>query len=245
MIISFREGCSGCWLAQLLICHYPILAKIRHDGHVIDFENIFFLQTEGIIDCSKKYNNQTIIVTHSTDYKLLHSLWPNYSIIQIRPVTKIFKAISLMFHKKYQNALTTPIDHIHCNIKEYYNFYTTDPMPPTEMGRILDFGKLDNVEYLEKELNLKLNDHQLKYLNDYWELQKSITSLDESKLTEYMSKQELLDMFPIEPTPFNLALYIFLYEKLNNLIEAQRIWSIEQISNHSTWSELTSLMEYQ
>ena len=60
-----------------------------------------------------------------------------------------------------------------------------------------------------------------------------------------ISKEELLSGFSGQPTKFNLATYIFIYEKMNNILESQRTWTVDDVTDSTTWKQLLHLMVYQ
>lgn len=239
MIISYREGCSGGWLAQLLICDRPMHARFQQDLDAFYLDNIYDVNDWNVNVKRKYYKGQKVLVGHLTNYKLVKELWPEETIYRIKPVTKVFKAISLMFHKKYK---VNNIDYIVKCISEYYQLYESDQEP--DYVRVLDFGQLDRCQYLQDMFNITLNSYQKDLLKDYWDLQQPFDPLDESLLKEHITKEELKDIF-FNNTAFNLAAYIFIYEKLNNLQESQRLWTIDAVDTSWSWDRLLDTMEYQ
>ena len=256
MIISWREGCSGSFLTQLLLCDKPTKPFFQ----MLPFDLRDKTHAIGPDAMQEEYAGQSIIVGHLTDYELLRKDWPDHPIYRISPVTQIFKAISLQFHKKWNHQPLWPhqtpdagpistkgvdVDIILGNIKEYYELHTTDPVPNVPNGYTVDFGQLDNREYIEKMFNIKLNQYQQELLQGYWKLQEPIVPLDETIIKENISKEELLSGFSGQPTKFNLATYIFIYEKMNNILESQRTWTIDDVTDSTTWKQLLHLMVYQ
>ena len=93
--------------------------------------------------------------------------------------------------------------------------------------------------------NIKLNQYQQELLQGYWKLQEPIVPLDETIIKENISKEELLSGFSGQPTKLNLATYVFIYEKMNNILESQRTWTIDDVTDSTTWKQLLHLMVYQ
>lgn len=249
MIISFREGCSGNWLAQLLVLNKEQKVFFRQDlGGMNVPKKIFHFDGNEISHCFDAKNNNVkdthkIITCHSTEYDLLHRLWPDREIIRISPITKIFRAIALSYYKTHLQ--THDIDLAFQYIKDYYVLHTVkDKLPMATEGRIIDFGGIDNVQYIEENFNLRLTDSQKIFLKRYWKLQYQVQPLDENKLSRQISKLSLFDIFNKKISAFNFACYIFIYELENNLLESQRLWTINELNINCSWQDLLTLMEY-
>ena len=249
MIISFREGCSGNWLATLLtLNNMHIDAEFRQDGdgtripeNVFHFDGNATYQTVQSVD---QYNGEKFITCHSTDYKLLREIYPKKTIIRITPKTKIFQSISAAFYKLGPGDTAT-VDLAHEYISDYYKIFTyKDPLPELENSYIIDFGELSQIDSLTQicktRFDVELKDNHIKFFNDYWSLQKEI--VEESQLFFGISKDQLLILFDKKNSVFDRACFIYFYEKFNNLVEHQRKWSIDHVPD--TILELSNFMEY-
>ena len=87
---------------------------------------------------------------------------------------------------------------------------------------------------------VELKPNQIKFLNEYWSLQKFVVS--EQDLYKGISTRSLLEYFSKENTIFNLACFIFVYELINEITESQRLWSINDVP--ATLEELSHIMKY-
>lgn len=251
MIISFREGCSGNWLAQLLVtdCKQDVFFRQDIKERIIPQKVLHFDGNHDVSDCYRVKNefpdheSYEIITCHSFDYKVLRESWPNRRIIRIVPKTNILRAISLAYYKLH--SLVYNVDQAFQYIKNYYFLHTIkDKLPTLENSSIIDSGMLDDPKYIEEYFNICLSGDQKTFLTKYWNLQYKVQPLDENKLFDFISKEELLTIFNKEITAFNFACYIFAYELKNGLSEGQRTWTIDDINLSYSWQDLLNLMEY-
>jgi hypothetical protein len=249
MIISYREGLSGRWLAEFLLIDDKVpsvyyrqdidgsnrpSSVFHYDGH-IDSQSY---------DARLRYKNQKIITCHSTNYELMRDLWPDKKIIRIIPQTKIFQAIASAFYKLGPKKDVT-IDHAFEYIKDYYNLHKhIDKIPKINNSDLIDFGELTEFDKLSKisknVFNVELNGYHNIFFTKYWELQKIV--VDEKLLYPNMTKENLLKIYSKIEDSFHIACFIFIYEKLNNLQENQRCWSIDSIPLN--YNQLINLMKY-
>ena len=251
MIFSYREGCSGSWLAELLTLTKYRPIYFRQDRQDVDLENIpaEVLHFDGNFDdqcrpARKIFTNQKIVTCHSVNYNLLRELWPDKVIYRLVPKTMIFRSIALAYYKL--GAETSNVDSAFQYIKDYYDLHTIlDHKPTLPNSFIINFGDLDSAACIENTFNIKLANYQIEFLKDYWLLQYQVQPVDESKLVINISKEQLLTIFNKEINAFNFACYIFVYEMQNNLLEQQRMWTIDDVTTSMSWQELIDLMEYQ
>lgn len=249
MILTFREGCSGNWLASLIVMGPSgATASFRQDidgskvpDDVFHFNGNHDSQT---VESVGSYEGQSIITCHSTNYELLQKVYPNRHIIRITPRTKMLQSIAAAFYKLGPGDNTT-VDMAFEYIKDYYNIHTVrDPLPHVENSSIIDFGEMTELPTFAKickqYFDIVLDEKRIKFFNDYWDLQKKV--LDESKLEPNISKQQLLNLFVDDGGVFNRAAYIYLYERLNNIPEERRTWTINEVPD--SLEELASLMSY-
>ena len=80
----------------------------------------------------------------------------------------------------------------------------------------------------------------MQFANNYWSIQKFV--VDDTKIYNGITKDNLLSIFSKEESIFNLACFIFVYEKYNSLLEIQRQWSIDFVPNNLI--ELATVMKY-
>jgi hypothetical protein len=251
MIISFCEGCSGHWLGILLSFddNFQTTAKFKQDADQINIKKskiftCFGEFDEDLIRHKRNYRNEKIIVSHSTNYNLLRQLWPDEIIYRIRPKTKIFKSIALCFLKKTE-VHSTSVDKILHTINRYYQSHLDDNLEPMLPNTYtIDFGQLSNPLYIEQIFNITLSDNQLNFLKDYWELQQNVEPVSERDLKKFITKEELYSIFSKEISAYNLAIFIHIYESMNDLKEQSRLWTIDDISESLPLLDLLDIMKY-
>jgi hypothetical protein len=252
MIITDREGCSGSWLAELLLLgdNYSdayfrqdrkngklnVPDQVLHgDGHT----------DEDLVYMHSLYTGQKIVRFHNTNYKLIRQYWPDDTIIRIVPDTGLYQSIAASFYKT-KLAPTNSIDDAYQYIKTYYNLHKfQDPRPRgIDNCLVIDYGSLYELESLkelcEQVFNVTLKDNHIDFFNRYWVLQEFV--VDERLLYTGIDKIELFRHFNKQPTFFNLACYIFVYELMNGITEDQRLWTID--SAPQTFSLLLDFMRY-
>ena len=245
MILTYREGCSGSWFAELLTLNHntrPVFFRQDRNNGMPNFpSNVLHFDgniDSHVSDAKKKYSNQKIITCHNMNYGLLRETWPEKNIIRIHPVTGIFQCISASFHKMGLNNVNS-VDLAFEYIKDYYEKYKTDVLPDV----ILNYGDLSNLEKLKpitRALGVELQDNHMQFANNYWSIQKFV--VDDTKIYNGITKDNLLSIFSKEESIFNLACFIFVYEKYNSLLEIQRQWSIDFVPNNLI--ELATVMKY-
>jgi hypothetical protein len=247
MILTYREGCSGSWLAELLtLGDKTATALFRQDvdgtnqpDTVMHFDG-GESDKETILAHQQRYSNQQILTCHSANYKLLRQLYPNRRIIRIVPITSIFQCIASAYYKFAGPSYLT-VNYTFEYIKDYYKIHTeSDPRPTIEQSQVIDYGRLNTVSYINDMFCVELKPNQIKFLNEYWSLQKFVVS--EQDLYKGISTRSLLEYFSKENTIFNLACFIFVYELINEITESQRLWSINDVP--ATLEELSHNMKY-
>lgn len=247
MILTYREGCSGSWLAEMLtLSDKTATAQFRQDVNgkyqpdtVLHFDG-GESDEETILAYKQRYSDQEILTCHSTNYDLLRQLYPSRKIIRIVPITGVFQSIASAYHKFAADSYPT-VDYTVEYIKDYYKIHTvSDPRPKIENSQVIDYGRLSNPNYINDIFSIELKTNQIKFLNEYWALQKFV--VNEHDLYPGISTRSLLECFTKENSTFNLACFIFLYELTNRIAETQRIWSINDIP--TTLEELSYVMKY-
>lgn len=246
MILTYREGTSGSWLAELITLgdnSSPVFYRQDYNAYGYNFpKNVFHfdgLMDNQTINVRRFYNDQPIITCHSTNYELLADLWPTHQIFRIHPKTGIYQCISAAFHKMEVGHNTANLAFEY--IKHYHSMYNCDILPQY----IIDYGMLSNLRYISNFskdfFNFDLVDNHFNFFNDYWKIQKFV--VDDTLLYNGISKNTLFNLFSKEDSVFNLACFIFAYENLNNIQESQRKWSIDNVPSNLT--ELVEIMVYE
>jgi hypothetical protein len=238
IILSYREGCSGSWLGEILnICKFGGNPQInfRQDINGVP-RSVYHFDGHQTDNCAPflSYNNQPFITCHADNYELLKTQWPDSVVYRIIPKTYVLDAIASSWYKlKPKNSST--VDHAFEYIKTYYRLHTEiDP----KFGIVIDYGKLRDKKWVQTfvEQN-KMLYHQTcnSFIFSYWGMQKkSNYKIIPPRLTMY----EIINTLDMGRDVFYVALAIFVYEKSNNLLELQRNWSIDELT---TCSDLLKL----
>ena len=225
MIISYREGCSGSWLAQLLTD--PEIAYYRQDlgGTNIPKEVFHFNGHDDlhVPTAFAMYQGQEYITCHSSNYQLLRQYWPNKTIARIVPLTHVLDCIESAFFKLGPGTQCTSIDHALEYIKNYFDLHTViDPQPTLHNTHIIDYGQLRYIDQLleicKSLFEITLSEKQQNFARTYWNLQ--------SVSNRY----------------FSAARFIFEHEHKHNFQESDRLWSIDHAPVEI--AELFDFMQY-
>lgn len=212
ILLSFREGCSGNWLAELIL-GTELQARYRQDINGSKIPNGVF-HFDGntdfqVINALCKFAGQPWVTCHSTNYELLRQYWPDYKIVRIQPQTHILDSIESAYNKLGKNFQSVDIAFEY--IKDYYRLHTVgDRLPEVKNSCVIDYGLLrypDKLMLICREVfGVELNQDQIKFAKEYWDLQHG--------------KSEV----------FKVARYIYEYEKQNGYTESDRLWTISEVS---------------
>lgn len=249
MIITDREGCSGSWLTELLLLGgrtgQAFFRQDRAGGNVsTDHLHGNGHDDQSLRDLRDRWTGEKIIRCHSTNFALLRELWPDEMIVRIVPKTSILQAVAAAYYKTRTDTDPT-VAAAFDFINHYYQLFKNDPKPVTvDNSCVIDFGVLSRerpFERLCEELfELPLQDNHWRFWRDYWMLQHY--PVDEERLVVNITPLNLYRVFDREPTAFNLACFVFVYELMNDLPEESRLWSIDQAATN--FSELLNQMQY-
>lgn len=236
MILTYREGCSGSWLAELLLLKNELApVYFRQDRNNENKSNlpreVFHFDGYNTTDLSliaKLYNNQKIITCHSTNYTELSEIFPSKSITRITPVTGLYNCIASSFFKMQVRQNYT-IDDAWQYIVDYYQKYKSEPLPDL----VIDYGKLRNIEdcknICKKFFNLEFTNYHELFHKNYWSLQVDV--VDDNKLYYGINLNELYNVIH-DCSNFGIACFIFVYEKYNLIEETRRTWSIDHLPSN-------------
>jgi hypothetical protein len=228
ILLSYREGCSGSWLAELLVG--PALEVFyRQDMNGKNIPaNVYHFdgnQDDQVHASAFKYAGQTCITCHSTNYQLLRHHWPDHKIVRIQPKTHILDSIESAYNKLNieQDSGPESVDLAFEYIKNYYYLHTVrDPLPSLKNSSVIDYGQLrytDRLITICKEIfEIELTPQQLHFAERYWDLQ--------------IGRSEI----------FKIARYIYEYEKANAYNESDRLWCISMAPDNV--EELYNFMKY-
>jgi hypothetical protein len=233
-VISFDEGCSGNFLAALLTGSTAV------SYNRIDYwSNYNLLKYQLCADLStENFLKHDVVVTHEHDYNRICQLLKPDRIIRIEPQTGIFNAIYNIYSKKLINEdhpglidrwTTNPSVHYDQaleHIKDYYNYFLDSKLTNGEI--LFDFGWIYNDQDLLNFSNRLGIDIDITFAQAYREKQLPwLLDLPQQKDMESIVGQIPEQYFTM--SPWFASYCIFCYEKLNQLGECQRTWSINQV----------------
>jgi hypothetical protein len=239
IILSYREGCSGSWLGEILnVCKFgsDFQVNFRQDNNGVPPSIYHFNgHKNDKHPLAKPYNNQPFITCHSEDYEFLKTQWPDSVVYRIIPKTYVLDAVAASWYKLTPEQCLTVSDALEY-IKNYYKLHTEiDP----HFGTVIDYGNLrlrpwvqEFVENNSINYDTRCND----FVSKYWNLQKK-TNLETIPFA--LSMNEVIDRLELDRDTFYVALSIFVYEKSNNLNESQRCWSVDDLTVQTNLLTLT------
>ena len=235
LVVSHLEGCSGNFLARLYADHNlntQSTFKVDGDQHpkVLAINGRQNLEYE-----LGKLNNHTAVVTHNFDLQLLTNTFPNAKIIQIYPYNKVGNVLWNISHKKLTTTLANTVDNHIIHIVEWKKYL--DTISPT-VGCV-DYADLNDQNFVESLLDIRLNVSQLKFFNDYQRQQLPYTL---NWPADVCGIQELIEQWAINDwfNAWSIAFTVCVFEDINGYKESQRLWSIDQ-SQFCTWADVVKL----
>jgi len=239
IILSYREGCSGSWLGEILnVCKFgsDFQVHFRQDINGVPPSIYHFNGHRGDKNVlSVPYNGQPFITCHAEDYTLLKTQWPDSVVYRIIPETYILDAIAAAWYKLSPVDLET-VDHALEYIKCYYKLHTeSDP----KFGNIINYGNLRDRNWIQsfvEKNRITYNQKCDEFIFDYWAIQKKSNY---KVIPPGLAMDEVIGTLGLEQDIFYVAMAIFIYEKSNNLAELQRSWTIDNLTANSNLLELT------
>jgi hypothetical protein len=111
IILSYREGCSGSYLGEILnVCKFgsDFQINFRQDINGVPQSVYHFSGHQDDKDIvSMPYNGQPFITCHGDNYQLLKTQWPNSVVYRIIHETYVLDAIAASWYKlKPENSST-------------------------------------------------------------------------------------------------------------------------------------------
>jgi len=238
IILSYREGCSGSYLGEILnVCKFDsdFEVNFRQDINGVPLSVYHF---SGHRDdkniASIPYNGQQFITCHCDNYEWLRTQWPDAVVYRIIPETYVLDAISASWHKlrpKNFNSVDLALEYI----KNYWNLHTkNDP----RFGNIIDYGNLRDKNWIQvfvEKNRIVYNQKCDSFVDNYWAMQKKTNY---KVITSGLTMENIVNTLDLGQDIFYIAMAIFVFEKSNNLKESQRCWSIENLTASSDLLEL-------
>ena len=233
IILSYREGCSGSWLGEILnVCKFnsDFQVNFRQDIHGVPPSIYHFSghqDDKNIVPVP--YNSQPFITCHSDNYKLLKTQWPNSVVYRIIPETYVLDAIAASWYKlrpKNSDTVDLALEYI----KNYYNLHTKSD---TKFGNVIDYGNLRDKNWIQsfvEKNGMVYNQKCDTFIDKYWSIQKKSNY---KVILPGLAMKEIINTLAVGQDIFYIATAIFVYEKSNNLSETRRCWNIDNLTVNS------------
>jgi len=232
-LIFFREGLSGNYLKSLVTdCTDEIKFRVdRWDPSINEPPAIF--------------NNKNCICIHKHPSNYNKIITPDDLILTIQVSNKIYHATYNNFYKKFlventgladkfknwHSDLVTWYDITFYNIKEYYHLYKQD-LANNTISNVIEFDRMLELDYIEEIFkhyyNRPVSNNMKRIVTTYKELQLQY-DLTGSQHTMNDIVAELPASVFLE-SPWFASYCIFKFETNNNLLESQRLWSIDLLN---------------
>jgi len=233
-IILFPAGASGNFLAAFLTAGNTLInPQYRIDlGQTVSSSIFVDPDLDQIKDAVINDNHQTIL-SHYRNVSDLREFQSRHWLRKIYPCTNLFGWLKNVFYKKQQiekvdvsqAAMLTQFDFMFENMKHFYFWLKEDTDCPEDLT--IDFGKIKNIDYLI-DLYVDVNGHRpdaskINFAVDYTNIQGPTVDdcdyLDIEDIVNSINPQDLYD----------LATLLFIYEKNNNTIDCNRLWTIDDL----------------
>lgn len=239
IILSYREGCSGSWLGEILnVCKFnsDFQVNFRQDINGVPPSIYHF---SGYCNdkprVSEPYNDQPFITCHADNYELLKKQWPDSVVYRIIPETYVLDAIAASWYKIKPENFDT-VDSALEYIKNYYDLHTKhDP----RFGNVIDYGNLRDKNWVRlfvEKNGILYNQKCDTFVDEYWAIQKKSNY---KVISTGLAMNEIINTLQMDRDVFYIATAIFVYEKSNNLSESQRCWTVDDLTADSELLELT------
>ena len=233
-VISFDEGCSGNFLAALLSD-----SQIQRFDRIDDAKNELDYSLAPLFDMFEYTDFKDVIVTHENEYQKIKDFLNPDRIIRVVPRTGMFTAIYNVFVKKHIEEKRTDImshwpsstgycyDMTFEHIKDYYakfsKLITHKNFIEFDFGWIYDTDKL--LHFLK---SINVLDPNITIIENYQRQQLPLLlDLPTSKLMSHITST--IPDYLFNDSPWFACYCIFVYEKIHNLKEHQRKWSIDRL----------------
>lgn len=233
-IILFPAGSSGNFLAAFLTTGATFVnPQYRIDlGQTISSSIFVDPELDQIKDAVVNDNHQTIL-SHYSKVSDLREFQSQHWLRKIYPCTNLFGWLKNVFYKKQQienvnvsrAAMLTQFDFMFENMKDFYFWIKKDTDCPKDLT--IDFGKLNNLDYLI-DLYVDANGYRpdtekINFALEYTNIQSPTVNdcdcLDMEDIVNSIHPKDLYD----------LATVLFIYEKNNNTIDCNRLWTIDDL----------------
>lgn len=241
-LIIFREGLSGHYL-KALIDDTPDPIKFRVDPWYPGiYDNLECpkhgeMKTSAPSECDCVHRKHIDVQKTLSRYDLVLAILVN---------RKIYHGIYNNFYKKLlveQLDLKNRFARWHLepcfwydiafyNLKEYYHLFQQDNVENT-FGNVIDFDSILELDYIEeifqKYLNRGINENTRRLVSSY-----RVQQLQYDLSGDEKTMEDIVDSIPdgeFAVSPWFAAYCIFKYETNNQLVESQRLWSINEIDD--------------
>lgn len=237
-VISHLEGCSGNFLGYLAA---DVGQTINNMFRIDVLKNNHVLSIDGrgeslYSEVETGLKSHSVVVTHNYDLDQLRETFPNAELIQLYPYTHIGNVLYNICYKK----LTTKLDNIVDNHLIDLNIWFKRLESERPNYSCHDFWDLTDKNKVQQILRTSLTASQQQFFDQYWGNQ---LPLELEIPATPMSITELIDYWKIHNvcTSWMIAWVIFVFEKINNLSEHRRLWSIDNLPQAINWQILSTI----
>lgn len=237
-VISQFEGSSGNFLGRLLSGYnLSETNTFRVDGPLKDSVVLSANGVEDWYQLVERTSGYKVLVCHQFDQELIKTTFPSAKSIPIWPYTRQMAVVwNICFKKVYVKPHMHIIDNFYIDIK----FWHEKLLKTYPNYNCYDFGKLNDIEYVESITGEKLSDAQQNFFAQYWSEQ---NPLDLTWPDNKLDIPEIISWYKLTEehfSPWYIALVIYTFEMLHGDIEHRREWSIDDV-NLSNWRDVASL----
>ena len=237
-VISHLEGCSGNFLGYLIADLKYIDKNIfRVDTKLND--RVLSVNGRGLswdLEIAKKLISHTVVVTHNYDRAQIQNTFPNAQLIQIYPYTHIGNVLYNVCYKKLSVKLDNLIDNYFIDIRNWIDLITAE----NPSYRCNNYWDLTNKIKIQQLLGNELTKTQHQFFDQYWATQ---LPFELNMPDRPMEIAELVNYWQIQNhfSPWMMAWTIFVYEHKNNLLENNRLWTINNADKFDSWEALAQI----
>jgi hypothetical protein len=235
LVISHIEGCSGNFLGRIYANRELGNEKTFRVDHNLHTDVLATGDKDNLINLLEhRFKNHRVIVTHCQDLETLQELFPAAKILSIYPYSHIGNVLYNISIKKLKITLSNAVDNHWLHINEWFNSIVS--RKPVDV--CIDFWDLTDKKKVQDMLGIELDTDQDKFFDQYWASQ---LQYELDLPTDPMTVDQLVHYWNINDffCPWTVAWTIFVYEKIHNLKEGSRLWSIDQPFN--SWQDVASV----
>jgi hypothetical protein len=231
-LIVFREGQSGNFLRNV-INNVP-LDRVSFRTDEVLLNAIFFTHKADYVKQSKNFDLVLRILPEKQIYNAIYNNFMKKLLVEDMPDFKL---------TDWVQDTNNWYDRCYYNIKEYWELITYDIRTNT-YPNVINFDRLLDTDYvasvLKQYYGLGLDADRRDIIDKYRELQLGIgLHTDAKNMIDIVNPVEHL----LATNPWFFSYCVFAYEINNNLTEADRLWSVDNLKGVQTRQNLLEIAE--